>query len=301
MTLKNNRLANKILCYGEMLWDVFPGKAVPGGAPMNVAIGLKKLGADVTFLSSCGHDKQGEKLLRYLEDNGISTKYIQKNDYPTGIVNVCLSADNDATYDIVFPSAWDYIREPADLPAYDVLVFGSLSCRNTTSFETLKKLLAKEALKIFDVNLRPPYIDKTTIELFLLKADIVKMNYEELSLISHWNSYKPGDLEKSAWLVYQKYNLKVLCVTLGAKGAFLMKGHEKIHQEGFRIKTADTVGAGDAFFAGFILNYLKNNPPEETLEFACRLGAYVASCEGANPPFIKTGLDKLKSINPKTR
>jgi len=288
------KLANKILCYVEMLWDVLPGKAVPGGAPMNVAIGLQKLGADVAFLSSCGHDRPGEEFLKYLEDNGITTKYIQKNDYPTGIVNVCLSAGNDATYDIVFPSAWDYINEPDDLPVYDVLVYGSLSCRNTTSFETLKKLLEQEALKVFDVNLRPPYIDRIIIELLLQKAEIVKMNHEELSMVSGWNGYKSNDLEKAAEHVYQKYNIKVLCVTLGAEGAFLMKVDDKILQEGIRVKTTDTVGAGDAFLAGFIHNYLKNKPIKETLEFACRLGAFVASREGANPPFHKDSLDKLR-------
>lgn len=288
-------MANKILCFGEMLWDVFPEKAVPGGAPMNVAIGLRKLGTDVAFLSSCGYDSPGEELLKYLEDNRISTKYIQKNKYPTGIVNICLSADNDATYDIVFPSAWDYINEPDDLPVFDVLVYGSLSCRNTTSFETLKKLLEQEALKVFDVNLRPPYIDRMIIDLLLQKAEIVKMNCEELSMVSGWNGYKSKDLEKAAEHVYLKYNIKVLCVTLGAEGAFLMTGDDKIHQEGFRVKTTDTVGAGDAFLAGFIHNHLKNKPLKDTLEFACRLGAYVASCEGANPPFVETSLDKLRT------
>ena len=288
-------MANKILCYGEMLWDVFPGKAVPGGAPMNVAIGLRKLGADVIFLSGCGYDKNGEELLKYLEDNGVSTQFIRKNDYPTGIVNVSLLEDKDATYDIVFPSAWDFIREPADFPAYDVLVYGSLSCRNKTSFETLKSFLELKALRIFDVNLRPPYIDRKTIELLLLGADIVKMNHEELYHVSGWNGYKSNDLEKAAELVYHKYRIKVLCVTLGAKGAFLIKGHDKIYQAGFIIKTTDTVGAGDAFLAGFIHNYLKNKPLQETLDFACRLGAYVASREGANPPFLKTSLDKLRT------
>ena len=56
-------MKNKILCFGEMLWDIFPDGAVPGGAPMNVAIGLKKLGSDVFILSSCGKDELGVNLL----------------------------------------------------------------------------------------------------------------------------------------------------------------------------------------------------------------------------------------------
>ncbi|HCC70479.1 MAG TPA: carbohydrate kinase [Bacteroidales bacterium] len=276
-----------------MLWDVFSGKSFPGGAPMNVAIGLRKLGADINFLSGCGKDKRGEELLKYLEDNGISTLLIQKNNYPTGIVNVHLSKDKDASYDIVFPSAWDYIQKPDALPDFNVIVYGSLSCRNETSFDTLKSLLEKEALKIFDINLRPPYTDKTILELLMHKADIVKMNHDELSHILTLNRHKSDFLEQAADFVCEKYNISLLCVTLGDKGAFLMAGEEKIYQEGFRIKAADTVGAGDAFLAGFIDYYLKKKSLEETLEFASRLGAYVASQKGANPPFYP---DRLKGL-----
>ena len=284
-----------------MLWDVFPDEAVPGGAPMNVAISLRKLGADVSFLSSCGNDTLGEELLKYLEGNGISTNLIRKNDYPTGVVNVHLSTDNDATYEIVFPSAWDYIQKPYNMPVFDVLVYGSLSSRNKSSFDTLRTLLEQEALKIFDVNFRPPYIDQDTIELLLMKADIVIMNHGELFLIANWNGLKSKDLEPAADLVYQKYKIKVLCVTLGAKGAFLLKAREKLYQNGFKVKTLDTVGAGDAFLAGFIHSYIENKPLNEALEFACRLGAYVASQKGANPPFLKTSLDKLKELNASNR
>ncbi|MBN1386846.1 MAG: carbohydrate kinase [Bacteroidales bacterium] len=288
-------MVSKILCYGEMLWDVFPGKAVPGGAPMNVAIGLKKLGADVSFLSSCGHDKRGEELLKYLEDSDISTKYIQRNDYPTGIVKVELSEDNKATFEILFPAAWDYIRKPDNIPAFEVIVFGSLACRHTSSFDTLKILLENKTLKICDVNFRPPYLDQAIVELLLGKADIVKMNREELSLVSGLNGTRQETLEEEAELVFNKYNIRILCVTLGAQGAFLMTGHDRIYQKGFRVNTVDTVGAGDAFLAGFIHYYLNNKPLKETLEFACRLGAYVASREGANPPFHKDSLDKLRT------
>ncbi|MEA1887666.1 MAG: carbohydrate kinase [Bacteroidota bacterium] len=290
-------MANKILCYGEMLWDVFPGKAVPGGAPMNVAICLRKLGADVTFLSSCGNDRKGEELMKYLEENGISTQYIQKSNYPTGIVNVHLSENSEATYEIVFPAAWDNISEPDNLADFDVIVYGSLACRHTSSFDTLKNLLVNKALKIYDVNFRPPYLDQSIVELLLGKADIVKMNHEELSLVSVWNKQKPNHLEQEADFILQKYNLKILCVTLGRKGAFLMTPHDRIYQKGFRVNTVDTVGAGDAFLAGFIHYYLDNKALKETLEFACRLGSYVVSHEGANPPFIKSNLYKLQEIN----
>jgi fructokinase len=287
-------MKNKILCFGEMLWDIFPDGAVPGGAPMNVAIGLKKLGSDVFILSSCGKDELGENLLEYLHENGLSTEYVQQSNYPTGAVNVHLSEKKDATYEIVFPSAWDYIHEPESIPDFDILVYGSLSCRNKISFETLSSLLEKGAFKVFDVNFRAPFVDRSVIEQLLIKSDLVKMNHEELFQISAWNGLESEDLELAADLVFKHYSLKLLCITRGSEGAFLKTANEELYQSGFPVKIQDTVGAGDAFLAGFIHNFSRNKPLKEALEFACRLGAWVASRKGANPPFILENIKKLK-------
>ena len=287
-------MKQRILCYGEMLWDIFPDGAVPGGAPMNVAIGLKKLGSDAFIFSSCGKDKLGEQLLEYLHENGLSTKYVQQSNYQTGVVNVHLSETKDANYEIVFPSAWDYIQKPETLPDFEILVYGSLSCRNKASFETLVSLLNTAAIKVFDVNFRPPFIDQSVIEQLLKKSDLVKMNHEELFQISAWNGLESKDLELAADLVFKKYSLKMLCITRGAKGAFLKTADEEIYQRGFMVNTKDTVGAGDAFLAGFIHNYSSDKPLKDALKFACLLGAWVASQKGANPPFIYKNLENIK-------
>ncbi|MFN5423426.1 MAG: PfkB family carbohydrate kinase, partial [bacterium] len=276
----------KILVYGEMLWDVFPDLAVPGGATMNVAMGLRKLDADVVFMSASGIDKQGDDLITYLEKHGMSSQWIQRNEYPTGVVNIKLSEKHDATYEIVFPSAWDHIKQPQILPEFDVLVYGSLACRNQTSLETLLALLETKSLKVFDVNFRAPFINQHIVEQLLLKADIVKLNHEELLEIARWKSIDSNDIESLANFVIEQYNVKVLCVTLGVHGAFIQKDTEKIYQNSFVVDTIDTVGAGDAFLAGFIHQYIQYKPLKETLQFACRLGAYVASKKGANPEFL---------------
>lgn len=288
------RLMNKILVYGEMLWDVFPDIAVPGGATMNVAMGLRKLGADVVFMSACGKDKQGDNLLAYLDENGMTCQWIQRNEYPTGVVNIKLSEKHDATYEIVFPSAWDHIQKPQVQPEFDVLVYGSLSCRNKISYDTLLGLLETSAIKVFDVNFRAPYINKYIVEQLLRKADIVKLNHEELSEVARWNNIDSTDLETSANLLVQQYNIKLLCVTLGIDGVFLQKGPLKIYQPSYEVVTADTVGAGDAFLAGFIHHYIQDKPLKEALQFACRLGAYVASKKGANPIFSQSEIQELK-------
>ena len=285
---------DKILVYGEMLWDVFPDIAVPGGATMNVALGLRKLGADVIFMSGCGKDKQGDDLITYLAENGLTNHLIQRNDYPTGVVNIKLSENHDASYEIVFPSAWDHIQKPGVLPEFDVLVFGSLCCRHHTSYNTLLSLLETNSLKVFDVNFRPPFVDQRIVEQLLRKADIVKMNREELLEIAGWTEINSTELEDLANSVLQKYEIKLLCVTLGLDGAFLQQDDLKIYQPSFEVVTADTVGAGDAFLAGFIHHYISHKPLKEALQFACRLGAYVASKKGANPFFPLMRYEILK-------
>jgi fructokinase len=285
--------SSSILCFGEMLWDIFPDGAVPGGAPLNVALGLKKLGREVFFLSAAGNDQYGYDLVKYLVVNGIQTDFIQRNNYPTGIVQVTLSQENDATYDIVFPSAWDFISHPETLPEHEILVYGSLACRNSNSFETLCNLLRPGALKIFDVNLRPPYTDRNTIEYLLHHSDIVKMNIDELHHIGSWHGAS-SDTEALMEVVMQQYGVGMVCVTCGKDGAFLKSGSEMLRQKGFMVKTVDTVGSGDAFLAGFIHGYSGGLPTEKALEFACRMGAYVASHQGANPPFSENALEALQ-------
>jgi fructokinase len=180
-----------------------------------------------------------------------------------------------------------------ELPEFDVLVYGSLSCRNKASFETLTGLLDASVLKVFDVNFRPPFVDQTIVEQLLKKSDIVKMNHEELFQLAAWNGLDSNDLELAADLVFKNYSLKILCVTRGAKGAFLKTPDEKLYQNGFVVDTTDTVGAGDAFLAGFIHHYMDNKPLNDTLKFACQLGAWVASQKGANPHFIHQNIEKL--------
>jgi fructokinase len=208
-------------------------------------------------------------------------------------VNVHLSEQKDASYEIVFPSAWDYIEQVKTLPEFNVLVYGSLSCRNKTSFETLTGLLDTRALKVFDVNFRPPFVDQDSVEQLLRKSDLVKMNHEELFQLSAWNGFDSTDLELAADLVFKNYSLKLLCVTRGAEGAFLKTADEKFYQNGFVVDTTDTVGAGDAFLAGFIHQYMDDKPLNDALKFACQLGAWVASQKGANPPFLKENIEKL--------
>jgi fructokinase len=103
-------LSCKAVCFGEILWDVLPSGAKPGGAPMNVAYHLQKLGIETTLISRVGKDKSGDDLLSILKQQSLRVDYIQTDAiHKTGIVNAQLYENNEVEFEIVFPVAWDFI------------------------------------------------------------------------------------------------------------------------------------------------------------------------------------------------
>ena len=140
-----------------------------------------------------------------------------------------------------------------------------------------------KALKIFDVNLRAPHFSKDLIHEFLRKADIVKMNKEELESISLW--FGSGDsIEQKANDLKTKFGLEMVIVTMGGEGALLLNESGLVTSKVFKVEVKDTIGSGDAFLAGIIKNLLLKTPPKQMLNYACALGSLVAQHHGANPP-----------------
>src|SRR5688500_12129404 len=93
--------SHQVVCFGEVLWDILPTGALPGGAPMNVAYHLKKLGADPALITKIGPDDYGKKLVDMLSESGVSTQYFQTDkEYPTGLVYANVSDQHEVTYDI---------------------------------------------------------------------------------------------------------------------------------------------------------------------------------------------------------
>lgn len=278
----------KILCFGEVLWDAFGDGKKAGGAPMNVARHLVQQGNDVLFASSVGIDASGVELTQFLEENGLYSNLLQRDeDLPTCEVTVQLDEHNTATY--VFPPkvSWDNIEFTDELKDAannaGAIVFGSLAARQQTSFETLLDVLDEsDALKIFDVNLRPPHYTLSTIETLAARANVIKMNEEEAELLIHGGS---GDLKQQITEFQKKFHTQIICVTRGADGAIIWKDYEFFEHPGFSVTVADTVGAGDSFLATFITGLLNDTPMQLLLEKACAVGAFVTSQRGANPVY----------------
>ncbi|WP_167619330.1 carbohydrate kinase family protein [Maribellus sediminis] len=293
MKIKNNH----ILCFGEVLWDRLPTGAKPGGAPMNVALHLHAAGMNASIASCVGNDEAGNQLLSFLQNSGLQTNLIQiDKNLPTSEVLVHLDAKNNATYEICEPVAWDNIILSKALrnkvEHSGLLVYGSLAARNPVTRETLLQLRNTDVVKLMDVNLRPPYDMPEVVELLIHKSDIVKLNDDELKRIASWNKLKGSEAELVEWLS-NHYDLKLLCVTRGANGALLYSNNTFYNHSGYKIKTVDTVGAGDAFLSGLIAALLKELEPSNALELACATGAFVASKAGATPKYDTDEIEQI--------
>ncbi|MDC7994201.1 carbohydrate kinase family protein [Altibacter sp. HG106] len=281
-----NKPKIKIGCFGEILWDVFPHQELLGGAPLNVALRLHQLGADVHMISAVGDDPLGANALRIISERGMGTEGIQiHKKLSTGAVHISLKEGN-ASYTFEDPSAWDGIEMNQSLrnrvSQQEALVFGSLALRHPANRIVLNELLVKSAYPVFDINLRPPYTSKEVILEMLPKVQFLKMNEEELGEVSAWLTLPSTDAEKNILKIANRFEIPSICVTRGDQGAILYHSNRFFYHSGFRVKVADTVGAGDSFLAGLLFQLLTKNTPENALRYASALGALVASKEGAN-------------------
>ncbi|MCV9928588.1 carbohydrate kinase [Flavobacterium sp. LS1R49] len=294
----NNRKRLKAVSYGEVLWDVFGNEKKIGGAPLNVALRMKTLGCDVAMISCVGNDPDGVAIVDQVKSLGLETSTIVKSEeFPTGLVQVSLNKMGSASYEINYPSAWDKIilNDSAKklVGDADVLIYGSLVCRDEVSRLSLEELLQNDVYKVFDVNLRKPHYTYDIIEKLMKSANFIKFNDEELLEIALAMGSPFTDLEDNMAFIAKKTNSKAMCVTKGKHGASLLWEGNLFHNSGYSIKVADTVGAGDSFLAALITSLLTDTDPQKSIDFACAVGALVAEAVGANPEISYSKIEEL--------
>jgi fructokinase len=276
------------VCFGEVLWDIFPTHKKIGGAPLNVSLRMNSLGVNTTMISRVGDDDNGKDIISFLNNQNIGSNSIQVGEeYKTGVVNVMINEKGNASYDILYPSSWDKIALTNEMiekvSESDAFVFGSLICRDEVSRSTLYGLLDKAKYKVLDANLRAPYYTKEILDELMLKADFIKLNDEELYEISQQLESPYNSFEQNIKFIAEKTNTKHVCVTKGAFGAVLYYNGKFYYNSGYFIKVVDTVGAGDSFLASLLVKLLRGKSPQKALNYACAVGALVAGHEGANP------------------
>lgn len=276
-----------VVAIGEALWDVFPDRRRPGGAPCNVAFHATRLGDRGVIVTRVGDDPDGAGLVAFLRERGVVTDYVQRDDTrPTGTVSVTME-DSDPRYTITEDVAWDHIAVTDGARELvrnaDAVCVGSLAQRGAVSRSAIRGLLSDargQAMVIFDVNLRPPFLDPGALEATFRLADVVRMNESEIARVSALLA-RPS---LTAWLLGE-VGVRFVCVTQGKKGASLTTPRETIFAPGMEIDTSqgDAVGAGDAFTAAMAHQLVRGASPRETLRVANRYGALVASRKGAMP------------------
>lgn len=288
----------KIVCFGEVLWDVFPTHKKIGGAPLNVALRLNSFGNYVTVISSVGNDIDGKEIIDFIKINNVNTDEVQiSNEFNTSQVKVILDKSGSASYNIEFPCAWDYIQlkdtSKNIVSKSDAFIFGSLITRNDVSRKTLFQLFKFAKFKVFDVNLRAPHYNMIVLNELMVEADFIKFNDDELLEICKYYNFESSNLEKNIKYIANKTNTQNICVTLGGDGAILYKSSSFFKSSGYSVKVKDTVGAGDSFLATLIYGLLNNEKPKNAINLACAVGALVASKEGANPIILKTDIESI--------
>lgn len=276
---------------GELLWDLFPAGASLGGAPANFAYITGLLGDQGIVASRVGRDSLGGQALERMHRLRLGSDYVQiDSQHPTGTVNVAIDPQGQATFEIAHPVAWDFLEWT---PAWrklaeeaNAVCFGSLAQRSPQSRATIHSFVnavSADAIKVFDVNLRQSYYTREILADSMKLADIVKVNDEELPRIMELYGLPHRNERLSAETLLAEFTLKLVCITRGARGSLLVQKENFDEHPGVRAKVADTVGAGDAFTAALLHEYLRGSSLRAMNEVANRVGAWVASRPGGMP------------------
>lgn len=297
--MKTNRSQIAVVCFGEILWDNLPNGRRPGGAPMNVAYHLHRLGLKSQLVSSVGKDASGEGLIDFLETLGVETTYVQVNpEQHTSEVQASVNPDNhEVTYEILSPVAWDFIQWAPELAgvveAAQAFVYGTLSARNAASRSTLNQLLESATYRVFDVNLRAPHYTKATIEQLLYPAHLAKLNQSELKLIAQWFNPTCRTEAQCVDVLFNKFKLEEMLITKGGDGASYYSPMVRYDYPAYNIDVNDTIGSGDSFLAAFLAMKLNNEPLELMMDYSAALGAFITAQAGACPPYSKSDLERF--------
>jgi fructokinase len=290
-----------IVGLGELLWDVFPNRKELGGAPANFAYMISLLGDEGVVASRVGRDRLGNAAARRLARLGLSQEWLQLDrNSPTGTVKVEVFEDGQPKFQIAENVAWDNFEWTSQWQALAgrsaAVCFGSLAQRSERSRKTIRLFLQNlppNAVRVFDVNLRQSFFSADILRESAKSADIMKVNEDELSLVSQLLGYKSDAKEAAGPWLLRTCGLKLVCVTEGPSGSSLVAADGVHRHPGFPTEVADTVGAGDAFTAALIHHYLRGANLDEMNEAANRMGSWVASQVGATP---KPDVKFLKSV-----
>jgi fructokinase len=289
-----------VLCFGEVLWDLFPGGAELGGAPANFAGRIQSLGHRAVLVSSVGRDALGQRARELLEEHGLDTEFVQNHpSLPTGTVEISVSDKGEPDFNIIAGVAYDEIISSSKLlrasAEADCVCFGTLAQRSPKSRATLHELLgeAQVATKLLDLNLRKNCYTRDTVGRSLDSADILKLNEAEVLEVCRMFDL-PAIVPEFASQAIERWALSHCIITRGEEGVYARTASgQECSLTGFRVSVVDTCGSGDAFAAGFMSELFRGEDLERCCAFGNALGALVASTKGGTAPIHQRDVERL--------
>lgn len=289
-----------VIGLGEALFDCLPEGRKLGGAPANFAYHVSQFGLNGCAISAIGDDELGREIVDTFKNVKLN-HILPVVEQPTGTVQVTLDEKGVPQYEICLGVAWDNIPLTEEMLKVaknaQAICFGSLAQRSERSRQTIQSFLdaaPADALRVFDINLRQRWYTAEIIAESLSRANVLKINDEELDVVATMLlgvSTTPGkliaeDAELTRTICRQliaKYHLNMLILTCGAIGSYVFTAEEESYVATPKVKVADTVGAGDSFTATFVAQILLGKPMREAHERAVAVSAFVCTQNGAMP------------------
>ncbi|MFP4092004.1 MAG: carbohydrate kinase family protein [Cyclobacteriaceae bacterium] len=284
----------KILSFGEILFDIIEGEHYLGGAPLNFTAHAARLGVQAYILSRLGQDDLGQEAMQKISSLKVNTSLVQWDEqHPTGTVPVSFEK-GQPSYIITENVAYDFISydksaSQIESTTFDVLYFGTLAQRNAQSADALAKLVSRNTFReiFYDINLRKDCYNADMIRNSLKYCTIFKLNDEEVNVLAEMFYNQPMEIEAFTKKITSDFQIGLIVITAGAKGCYVYQNSELHFVKGYPAKVVDTVGAGDAFSAAFLIFFLQQGNALRAADKANRLGAFVASSRGPQPVYTE--------------
>lgn len=295
-----------VLCIGEILWDLFEDqRETLAGAPFNVAVAIDRLGDPVNLISAVGRDDRGTRALHHLRSIGFSAEYVKVLDgLSTGVAEVHIDAHDNPSYSIPRPAAFDSLAiNEEDSQKISTLhpkwiYFGTLTQTSRQNEELLSALTRQYPgiSRFYDLNLRDGHWNFPLVQRLARHVTVLKLNQAEAQELFARESTDIFSLDQfcSSWS--SRYGIAIICITLGSQGCAVYSEGKMSVVPGFPVTVVDTVGAGDAFTAGFLHGLVHNWPLGQTARFANALGSIVASRATAIPDWAPAEVRALLDV-----
>lgn len=303
----SNKMAKKIVAFGEVVWDILPNAKILGGTPSNMVFRCNSFKEEGYLLSRVGNDELGNAALIRLKELGISDDNVQVDfEFPTGTVNITLDENNEANFHVTPDVAFDHIEFSAEALMLarnaDCLFYGLLPQRFGISKNTLRELIneSPDSVHFLDLKLFHHFFNVKVVEYLLECSHIVRIKEKEIDFLGRELGINAESIETFCARLIKRYKINVVLITRGDTGVFAYDKKERaFYDKGYLIKIEDNIGSGMAFCAGFLHYYLHGKSIQDSLNFGNAAGALNTTKRGATEYFNKKDVLTFMKNTPK--